>query len=172
MLSSVVTFIRRLSAAGPIVYDDTCTELCPEIARIVLAHEAAQPRSNGTLSIGGWKSWDRPFDWDEPALRKLGDEIELGLAMEPASWAMVNRSGAQHPRHQHRTAAISGVYYVDPGDDDPAIATPTIFETPTGEVSIAAVAGRMVLFPGEMWHRVPVVRGARPRITIAFDVRR
>jgi hypothetical protein len=88
---------------------------------------------------------------------------------------MVNRAGSQHPRHQHRIASLSGIYYVTRGSED-AI-TPTIFECPCAasqryDLEIEPDLGRLVLCQGQMWHRVPRYDGAAPRITIAFDVRR
>ncbi len=85
-----------------------------------------------------------------------------------SGWAMVNRSGAHHPRHVHHGATVVGVYYVDPGDAD----APTIFEAADREVAVAAAPGRLALFAGSTWHRVAAYAGEQPRITIAFDVRR
>jgi hypothetical protein len=83
---------------------------------------------------------------------------------------MVNRAGDCHPRHIHQGAIWSGVYCVDPGDEP---ITPTLFEAPDRDVAVMPAPGRLVLFPGDMWHSVPACAGGpAPRITIAFDVRR
>jgi hypothetical protein len=92
------------------------------------------------------------------------------------AWAMVNRAGSHHPRHQHRIATLSGVYYVTAGSPD-AI-TPTVFECPCDgrgdpyELEVDPHPGRLVVCRGEMWHWVRPYPGELPRITVAFDVRR
>jgi hypothetical protein len=98
----------------------------------------------------------------------------------PIAWAMVNRAGSYHPRHQHRAAILSGVYYVTAGSAD-AI-TPTVFECPCDgrsargrdsyELEVEPHPGRLVVCRGETWHRVDRYMGDLPRITVAFDVRR
>ncbi len=83
---------------------------------------------------------------------------------------MVNRRGSQHPRHNHRGAIVSGVYYVRAGD---ALAPPTIFEIAgEQELHVEPLAGRLALFPASLYHRVPKYAGDEPRITIAFDALR
>lgn len=98
-----------------------------------------------------------------------------------AIWANVNRAGDYNIVHLHPGATWSGVYYVDPGDPgaeggrlsllDPSPAAPMTFLTglirPTLEVTPAA--GLMVLFPSYLPHMVHPYRGARPRISIAFN---
>ncbi len=165
-ISAVVSVLRRITASAPSIIDDVRPDLCPELGRVILEHMATDRHNAGTLNVGGWKS-GACFGWDEPCMRELEAEIASSLAMRPHGWAMVNGDGSRHPRHQHQNAELSGLYYVqgDAGD-------PTVFETPTGEVAIVPRPGRLVLFPGDMWHRVDPVRGIPQRITIAFDVRK
>src|SRR4029077_11198163 len=95
-------------------------------------------------------------------------------------WAMVNRAGSQHPRHQHRMASLTGVYYVAAGNLEAV--TPTGFECPCDSrllpgsprfaLEVDPHPGRLVVSRGETWHWVPACVGDQPRITIAFDVRR
>jgi hypothetical protein len=100
--------------------------------------------------------------------------VEMTGQRSPVAWAMVNRAGSYHQRHQHRVAILSGVYYVVSGDP----LTPTVFECPCdggikqGELQVEPYPGRLVLCRGETWHSVPKYMGETPRITIAFDVRR
>lgn len=100
--------------------------------------------------------------------------VELVGARSPIAWAMVNRAGSHHPRHQHRIATLSGVYYVAAGSP----ATPTVYECPCDgrpkdyELEVEPHPGRLVISRGETWHRLPSYTGDLPRITIAFDVRR
>ncbi len=86
---------------------------------------------------------------------------------------MVNWHGSRHPRHVHQGAVLAGVYYVRTGDPG---TPPTIFEPdgqrgPGGpEIHVEPLAGRLVVFPANLYHRVPTYHGDEPRVTIAFDV--
>jgi hypothetical protein len=166
----------------PIVYDDVCPEICPELAEVIL-HRMQTDRRRSTASInrGGWKSAEDFFAWPDASVQQLREVIAAHLgAPRPVGWAMVNRAGSEHPRHQHRIAILSGVYYVTSGSED-AI-TPTIFECPCDgrpargstryDLEVEPHPGRLVICRGETWHRVPPYPGELPRITVAFDVRR
>lgn len=164
----------------PVVFDDVRPELCEQLAQIILGRmQNDRGRKTGSLNVGGWKSGEDFFAWPDPAVQELRQTIaELVGARSPIAWAMVNRAGSHHPRHQHRVAILSGVYYVVPGSDD-AI-TPTVFECPCDgrpvrgsdryKLEVDPHPGRLVVCRGETWHSVPVYAGEAPRITIAFDV--
>jgi len=158
--------------AEPIVFDGVRPELCAQLAEIILHRmQNDRGRRTGSLNVGGWKSGEDFFSWSDAAVQELRQAIvEMIGARSLVAWAMVNRAGSHHPRHQHRVAILTGIYYVDAGSED-AI-TPTVFECPGGELEIEPHPGRLAFFRGEMWHRVPIYRGDLPRITIAFDVRR
>jgi hypothetical protein len=162
----------------PVVFDDVRPELCEALAQIIL-HRMQNDRGRriGSLNVGGWKSGEDFFAWPDAPVQELRQTIaDLIGARSPVSWAMVNRAGSHHPRHQHRVAILSGVYYVDAGNGDPL--TPTVFECPCDgrpkrqELEVEPHPGRLVICRGQTWHRVPVYAGDLPRITIAFDVRR
>lgn len=167
---------------APLVFDDVRPELCPALEQIILdrmRHDRG--RRTGSLNVGGWKSGEDFFNWRDEAVQDLRQTIvEAVGAPSPVAWAMVNRAGSHHPRHQHRIAILSGVYYVAAGSAD-AI-TPTIYECPCDarparadqryELDVEPHPGRLVVCRGSTWHRVPVYSGELPRITIAFDVRR
>lgn len=163
-----------------LVLDEVRPDLLGELRTAILSREARP--SSPTLNQGGWRS-DDVFLWGEPSADELAAEIlsipEIAdLIRGPraravssgclSGWAMINRAGSHHPRHVHRGATLTGVYYVDPGDAD----APTLFEAPGREIVVDAAPGRIALFPGGTWHRVRPYAGSRPRITIAFDVRR
>ena len=166
----------------PIVYDDVRPELCATLEQVILDRmQRDRGRKTGSLNVGGWKSGEDFFSWPDPAVQELRQSIvELVGARLPVAWAMVNRAGSRHPRHQHRIAILSGVYYVSPGSADAL--TPTVFECPCDgrpahgskryELEVEPHPGRLVVCRGETWHRLPVYMGDLPRITIAFDVRR
>jgi hypothetical protein len=162
----------------PVVMDNVRPELCEQLAQIIL-HRMQNDRGRraGSLNVGGWKSGEDFFSWSDVSVQELRQTIaELIGARAPIAWAMVNRAGSHHPRHQHRIATLSGVYYVDAGNGDPL--TPTVFECPCdgrpkrSTLEVEPHPGRLVVCRGETWHFVPKYTGDQPRITIAFDVRR
>ena len=162
----------------PVVFDDVRPEICASLEQVILDRmQRDRGRKTGSLNVGGWKSGEDFFSWGDAAVQDLRQAIvELVGARSPIGWAMVNRAGSHHPRHQHRIASLSGVYYVSAGSAD-AI-TPTVFECPCdgrpkrSELEVDPHPGRLVVCRGETWHRLPVYAGELPRITIAFDVRR
>lgn len=166
---------------APLVVDGVRLDLVPRLAIDVLARVRASTESVASLNVGGWKSTQDLQAWPDESTRALVSTIR-GLHLggcRMIAWAMVNRSGSYHARHNHANAIVSGVYYVDAGDD--ANAAPTIFELGASfeldnkqpcvsTVEVAPVPGRLALFPGRMWHFVPPYLGDAPRVTIAFDV--
>lgn len=160
--------IASLVQARPLVVDDVLPSFCDRLAREILSEERLYPHGNGSLNKGGWKSTDVLFHRPGTAAYAWRTYIEAvrlaGVRINP--WAMINRKGSYHARHQHRIASTCGVYYVTVGD--PVV--PTMFELDGHEVPYAPAPGRLVLFSGQTWHRVPRYDGDAPRITIAFDV--
>lgn len=167
----------------PAVFDGVRPELCSALEQIILGRmQNDRGRRVGSLNVGGWKSGEDFFAWHDAPVQEFRHMIlEIVGATKPlVGWAMVNRGGSQHPRHQHRAALLVGVYYVTVGSAD-AI-TPTIFECPCDgrvarpadrhELAVDPYPGRLALCRGETWHRVPAYTGDLPRITIAFDVQR
>jgi uncharacterized protein (TIGR02466 family) len=103
------------------------------------------------------------------------------------AWANVNRTGHFNRMHTHPGATWSGTYYVDPGADGTpgAEAAPLhIFDPCQGRANtflpglapssftVKPEAGLMVLFPSYLAHMVFPHEGERPRISIAFNMRR
>lgn len=171
--ASVTAQVVARCRIEPLVLDDFRVDLCSELERIIL--ERMRGRSTASLNVGGWKSAENFFTWSDAPVQELRRAIVAEVGAAPVAWAMVNRAGSHHPRHQHRIATLSGVYYVAPGDP----LAPTIFECASDakgkasyEIEVDPHPGRLVICPGAMWHRVPAYTGEAPRITIAFDVRR
>jgi hypothetical protein len=154
----------------PVVYDGVRPDLTPRIRHEILDHMTTSgPRSAPSLNEGGWRS-DDLRSWGGPATRELLDEIRGTCeASLHTAWAMVNWRGSRHPRHIHRGAVLAGVYYVHPGGPE---TPPTVFELPgEPDLHIEPASARLVVFPADLYHSVPVYPGDEPRITIAFDVR-
>jgi hypothetical protein len=178
MSPSVTMQIVARCRAEPLVFDGIIPEICPALEQVIL-HRMQTNRSTKSLNVGGWKSTEDFFSWPEAAVQELRQQIvaEMG-ASRLVGWAMVNRAGSHHPRHQHRVAVLTGIYYVTAGSEDAII--PTIFEcegdarggSARHELEVEPHPGRLVICRGETWHRVPIYPGELPRITIAFDVRR
>lgn len=162
---ATVQKLRQDSALEPLVYDGVHADLCPALIDIVLAY-SKKLRGIGSLNVGGWKSPESFFKWPEPEVAELERSLVNVLGARPIGWAMINGPGAMHKRHQHRIAILSGVYYLD------SSRTVTVFELPDKtKLEIEPAPGRLVVFPGELWHSVPVVTDQQ-RVSIAFDVRR
>lgn len=103
-----------------------------------------------------------------------------------SAWANVNRSGDFNQVHTHPGATWSGVYYVDGGsgesgpvetpiqlfDPDPARTNLFFPELLASSISFKPEPGLMILFPSYVPHAVPPHGGDRPRISVAFNVRR
>lgn len=169
-------------ALEPYVFDGVCAEICPALAEIILARmQSDRSRKTGSLNVGGWKSGEDFLSWPDAPVQQLRQALMDAVGGKPlVGWAMVNRAGSQHPRHQHRIAIVSGIYYVTSGNTEAM--TPTVFECPCDarqlrsnapyEMKVDPHPGRLVVFRGETWHRVPLCMGDTPRITVAFDARR
>ncbi len=126
---------------------------------------------------------------DEATRRTL---TEHGEAPRPVrwtlhAWANVNGPGGFNQVHTHPGATWSGTYYVDPGDPpgdlpgstplhffDPCQGRANTFLPPLAPSSylVRPEPGLMVLFPSYLPHMVFPHRGSRPRISIAFNLRR
>ncbi len=166
---------RLMEEAAPEIYDDFFPELCPRLSEVILAM-ADRQQSTPSLNRGGWKSHESFLQIGDPAIATYAAALAQTLSGIPIGWAMVNRYGSEHKWHQHRIARLSTVYYVTTGD--PVV--PTTFqcvERAGGvlkrvEIDVMPEVGRLVVFPGTMWHMVPAYYGEAPRITIAADVRR
>jgi len=158
--------------ARPIVYDGVLPDLCPALEQIIIGRmQRDRGRKTGSINVGGWKSGEDFFSWPDSAVQTLREKIASMLgARSPVGWAMVNRAGSHHPRHQHRVAVITGIFYVTAGS--PEAITPTVFECEGGDLEVDPHPGRLAILRGDMWHAVPRYMGELPRITIAFDVRR
>jgi uncharacterized protein (TIGR02466 family) len=116
---------------------------------------------------------------------EYGREAEP-LNWELSAWANINRRGQANHVHTHPGATWSGVYYVDggealPGDQgaaihltDPSPTRTNIFfpDLLTAAVRFRPEPGLMILFPSYVPHAVPPHEGDRPRISIAFNVRK
>jgi uncharacterized protein (TIGR02466 family) len=126
---------------------------------------------------------------DEATRLVLAEYGQPGRAMRWSlqAWANVNRAGHFNNVHTHPGATWSGTYYVDDGDP-PASApngTPIHFFDPCqaranlffphlvpSSMLVRPEAGLMVVFPAYLPHMVLPHEGKRPRVSIAFNLRK
>ena len=101
------------------------------------------------------------------------------------AWATICRAGTYHAPHSHPDSAWSGVYYVDPGIDNPDQPLSGVLEFLDPRAGVEAVtapgdpygdpfrvrpqAGLLVLFPSWLYHWVHPYTGQTPRIAISFN---
>ena len=94
---------------------------------------AAAGKGVRVSNVGGWQSQPDLFDWQEPAIARLGAELDLAVkefvffgrpAMEAgkkelkiwkAGWANINRAGDYNILHNHPAQDLAAVYYVKAG---------------------------------------------------------
>ena len=103
-----------------------------------------------------------------------------------SAWANVSWHGDANALHTHPGATWSGVYYVDDGETDadaegtaihlwdpnPARANLFFPALSCQSVQFRPQPGLMILFPAYVPHHVPPHQGSRPRISVAFNVRK
>jgi uncharacterized protein (TIGR02466 family) len=168
-----------------------------ELREIILARETATPSANKS-NIGGWQSDPDFFTWAGPAVETLSRYVRSALdvatvrATAPQclrgqfdlfGWGAVNRKGHYNTVHLHPMGTWSGVYYVDPGDDngtDPGGLLELAHPVPAAAMSffptvlpsarlVRPAAGMIILFPSYLYHSVRIYQGERPRVCVPFN---
>ncbi len=133
--------------------------------------------------------------WDAPAASLIHARALMfahrvtgrGPVYVDDAWGSIYASGDYCLPHSHVRAMVAVVYMLDPGDpdDDDSLAGRLMFVDPriehccpheTGRVTRPLVpdlpAGTMLAFAGEYLHCVNTYRGARPRITLSWNITR
>lgn len=176
------------------VFKDVET-LNAQLRKLILEKERAIP-SVGKSNQGGWQSSADFFLWEGSAIEILEDYLRRALKIATAhlhiphsvaydlyGWAAVNRKGHYNTTHVHPMSTWSGVYYVDPGDEDSdtpgaslEFAHPISASVMTffpGVVPSARVVqpqpGMVIVFPSYLHHSVRMYHGERPRICVPFN---
>lgn len=159
---------RREAMNEPVVFDSVVTpEHCDLLAASILDLSSRQPSAR-SLNVGGWKSGETLFETRDPAIAQYAAMLIAMIGAKPAAWAMVNRLGSEHKRHNHQNAIVTALLFVHAGD--PLV--PTIYEcADKSELVVEPHPGRLVICRGDTWHWVPRYDGDAPRITIAADFR-
>ena len=168
----------------------------------ILAQQKISPGA-GYSNVGGWHS-DADFEnWGgeegQELIRRIGQQVNRitgewirmfgggrRIVWRLTLWANVNGKGDYNRNHTHPGCTWSGVYHVDPGDENPdrtesgmlvlyhpdaAAATGFLPDSTPNHHPIAPKAGLMVVFPSFLAHEVRPYVGERPRISVAFNAK-
>jgi hypothetical protein len=149
--------------------------LNPELKSCILETRQTDPGLQAS-NVGGWHSACTLHDWPSETVGELMSQILLlppdatAQRYDIKAWANVNEYGHSNRLHNHagNHNVWSGFYVVDAGD--PNSGGFTVF--PAEEISIEPVTGMVFMFPADRDHEVEPYTGERPRITIAFNLRR
>lgn len=98
------------------------------------------------------------------------------------SWAHVTHAGGYHDHHSHPGRIWCGIYYVDAGECDfdsrsgvNRFYAPVsgFFDQGTGEgsdsVDLVPADGKLILFPGYLFHSALPYFGGKDRVVVAFN---
>jgi len=158
-------------------------------ARLVSAAQELPPNYPGA---GGKKVRDA-ITWEMPAARLLLLRAMLLFCRTQGvreahvvdRWANVMEHGDYSGPHSHYESQAAVVYFLDPGESDPArpldgkfelidprvpFCCSTRPECPTRGLVPGMEPGTMILFPAVFLHHVTPYPGRRPRITLAINI--
>ena len=191
-----------------------CEALNRELKALFLAREEAGDQykeavDTRTLKVRLFESEFELFRWPEACIQQLkrfcfetlGSVVQQVNGRTPEdlqhmqifnhTWFHITRPGGYMGGHNHPMASWSGVYCVDPGEEDPENpdsgvlrfhdprqsttmfmdAANKTWNTPfePGMRAYRFQAGQMVLFPSYLIHEVAPFTGKGTRITVAFN---
>ena len=115
----------------------------------------------------------------------VGDDYDENLSFKiTQSWANLTKPGGLgHHQHTHSNSLISGVFYVSTNDIDSIVFTNDYLYFQTIKVDVKKFnefnaniwrypvkAGKLLLFPSNLPHRVDPPTGNKDRISLSFNV--
>lgn len=182
----------------PIVVDGLpdAQALNDELERIILEVREREPGIR-RANVGGWHSETDMSEWGGPSFDRLLERVfQLASAntvkrsedrgWKVTAWANVGERGSYITPHAHGGCYWSAIYYVrvDPGDGgelivhDPRMpmldmhAPDYSFRYSGGErrITMAPVAGRLLLIPAWLMHSVSAWEGDGLRISVAMNL--
>ncbi len=165
----------------------------PQLTRRILELEQDERFSHALMRAGGGRKIYHLGEWNCPEAELLNARaIEVfkrtsktDAAVIDLSWASVYRRGDYLMPHSHVRAKASLVYFLDAGDEDPddPLAGRFCFVDPrlqaccphvphclTSPMIPAGTPGTMMIFPSQVVHAVNPYSGARPRITLSWNI--
>ena len=148
-------------------------------------------------NVGGWQS--NPITMDSDAISDLSGIKEVFnltveftdfflkhathslCVKELSGWLSENPPGSYNSMHNHGSTDIVAVYYVDlPTDSLPLCLLRTDsftqtalvgeLKTQTGLLSVGAFTSDLVIFPGHLYHSVPINKSSRNRRSISMNI--
>ncbi len=144
-----------------------------------------QYRKNG----GNWASVEtNVLDLPEWKLLKDSVQTELDLIVRDfydldlnktkivitQSWLNVNNDSDHHPMHNHPNSMMSGVIYLNTGEEDAIRFTDNRFNTrmsfmPVPTMNQPVEKGDIILFDSQLPHSVDVAKRKEKRVSLAFN---
>jgi len=144
-----------------------------------------QYRKNG----GNWASVEtNVLDLPEWKLLKDSVQTELDLIVRDfydldlnktkivitQSWLNVNNDSDHHPMHNHPNSMMSGVIYLNTGEEDAIRFTDNRFNTrmsfmPVPTMNHPVEKGDIILFDSQLPHSVDVAKRKEKRVSLAFN---
>ena len=106
------------------------------------------------------------------------DSVKLYITQ---SWLNYTNPGGFHHSHYHPNSVVSGVIYIQADNDLDEIQfqqdTPRMWHVENGmsnefnsnQFHVPVNTGDVVLFPSQMYHAVPEIKGQLQRISLAFN---
>ena len=90
------------------------------------------------------------------------------------SWLNVNNDSDHHPMHNHPNSMLSGVIYLNTGEEDAIRFTDNRFNTrmsfmPVPTMSQPVEKGDIILFDSQLPHSVDVAKRKEKRVSLAFN---
>jgi uncharacterized protein (TIGR02466 family) len=178
------------------IFVDDFPDMTETNARIVAAARARAAAEDGVrrTNVGGYQSEIDFFASEEcrPLVERLDQAVaavrDVLHVKQPlvigSGWVNINRKGNFNARHIHPRAYLSGVYYLQGGDESgeivfhsPLIAkemTDPDFDDPPPFLSDIAfyrpAPGRCLIFPAWLEHSVFPNRTDDDRISVSFNV--
>tara|TARA_Y100000996_G_scaffold308665_1_gene245356 strand:+ start:411 stop:1031 length:621 start_codon:yes stop_codon:yes gene_type:complete len=90
------------------------------------------------------------------------------------SWLNVNNDGEHHPIHTHTNSMLSGVIYLNTGEEDAIRFTDNKFNTRISFIPIPTInqpveKGDIILFDSQLPHSVDVAKRKEKRVSLSFN---
>jgi uncharacterized protein (TIGR02466 family) len=171
---------------------DALNAYIPQWVAAIEALRLASPQAAGRSNRAGWNSAPTLFEDAQfapllNATRSVMDHVlaEMGPPTYPIAleaWANVHDAGGHNAFHNHPGALLSACYYLQvPQGSGPLVLRdprPGAMLSPWqgslrpnngSEISIAPLAGQLIVFPNWLEHSAEVHGGVEPRISIPIN---
>ncbi len=186
---------RRVDLVFPtrLIRGQLCDDAIADAVAAQILERAASVPTVARGELTGWQSDNDLAAWSPECARLVEWLAEAVMGETPveeielSAWANVLGDGDYFTPHTHSNAAWSGAVYLDIGDTsverggllclrDPRAGAAMVISAANAfdsacTVRIAPQRGELIAFPAWLVHWVSPYRGARPRISVAFNAR-